>query len=190
MSNTQGAAIYRIQTFYPLQAPKLAQHYHQQHIKALRDFRVNQISSANTKWWHQPNVYAIVISNQKQQIVAGSRVEIIHPNYPLPLESAIQKESPDIIQDIHQYQGQLAEFCGAWISPSARKKGLCKQLVQTSLELSQELGLKRVMSFPSQHTQPIFEQLGFEAVYNTHKQSTYIYPDERYQSTLMGKSIS
>ncbi len=145
------------------------------------------MSSTHAKWWEQPNVHVLILRDATEQMLTGVRIEISHPDYSLPLEMIIQKDSPDIIQYIYQQKSVIGELCGGWVHPSARGQGVFRQVIQTAIEYTKVLGLTWVLGIAGQHSIAFFETFGFETFENIHQQSTYVYPDERYCSTLLIK---
>ncbi|EJF53465.1 hypothetical protein SapgrDRAFT_1761 [Saprospira grandis DSM 2844] len=182
---------YRIKQFNAIAEPELSRDYHQKHLEVLAAFGVGPLGSTLSPWYNQPAVTVFAVYDEFDEILAGIRLERLEQQpYELPLSHAICVDSPDLLPKICRHKGQLAEICGAWVAPRARKCGLLQHLIGLCIDLGKKMQLDYLLAMPPEHTKAIFTEYSFSPVPNAFGRSEYCYPDDRYTSTLMELGLS
>ncbi|WCL82757.1 hypothetical protein PPO43_06585 [Saprospira sp. CCB-QB6] len=182
---------YSIKQFDAITEPKLSADYHRKHLEVLAAFGVGPLGSTLSPWYQRPAVTVFVAYDESDEMLAGIRLERLEQQpYELPLCHAISVDSPDLLPKIGRHKGRLAEICGAWVAPTARKRGLLQHLIGLCIDQGEKMQLDYLLAMPPQHTKGIFREYGFSPVPNALGRSEYCYPDDRYTSTLMELDLS
>lgn len=182
---------YSIKQFDAITEPKLSADYHRKHLEVLAAFGVGPLGSTLSPWYQRSTVRVFMALNDQQEIVGGLRLECLNRHSSeLPLSHAIAVDSPDLLPKIDLHKGRLAELCGAWLAPEARKKGLLMALTAAAIDYAYSIELDYLISLSSAHSRYVFDELGFSELPNKKGISAYKYPDSRYLSTLMELDLS
>src|SRR5690554_2355007 len=88
------------------------------HHKVLESYGVTKVTSADTSWRKNANVFLILVESvEDRRLLGGARIQLNTLETPLPLIGAIKDLDPAIVEYINQFQTkEVAEFCGLWNS--------------------------------------------------------------------------
>lgn len=178
---------FRIRVLRAIDYPEIAQEYRRKHHGVLEKYEVaGKIDSLRINWWHYLGSY-LVIAEEKDtgEIVAGIRLDIKSKNYTISMEDALKKLSTDFVRRVQEYDDNLAEACGWWVHEKYSKIQLPFHLLRAGVVVSTKLGIKSIIGFPHQYSINITQKLGFTIVDDIGDQGSFIYPDERYKSSVV-----
>ncbi len=174
-----------IKVLKSVEYPNIAKLYASEHTKVLKSFNVDA-SSNNPKWKDDPFTY-MFIAMCKRKIVAGMRLDVENSNSSIPLVNSLREVSWGLVSYVKNLSPiGLAEVCGWWILKEYSGLNIPGRLLQAGVDFSKQLGIKYVLGFPHQHTKPIMEKYGFTTLDFVGDQGSFVYPDSRYVSTVVG----
>jgi hypothetical protein len=105
---------------------------------------------------------------------------------PLPMSEALTKVSEEFRDLVNNLKPLgLAEGCGWWVKEGYGGLGLPGILLRAGVSVSPRLGISYIFGFPHQHTKPIMSKYGFIAVDVIGDNGSFVYPDDRYRSTVV-----
>src|ERR1700733_232957 len=87
----------RIRAFRAIDDNDACNMYAQEHLKILKIFGITKITTANTDWIYNPNVYVIYAERLEDNMpVGGARIHLYDKQYPLPMDIAVKDFDPGI----------------------------------------------------------------------------------------------
>jgi hypothetical protein len=178
---------FEIRMLRSVEHPEVAMQFAREQQEVLRLFGVNGITSAKQAWQSDPNTYMfIAIDTETQQMVAGMRLDRESDTKPIPMAEALTPISTEFCDLVNTLKPLgLAEGCGWWVKEGYAGKGLPGILLRAGVSISTELGINYIFGFPHQHTKPIMSKYGFIAVDVLGENGSFLYPDNRYRSTVV-----
>ncbi|MCB0491076.1 MAG: hypothetical protein KDC93_01545 [Cyclobacteriaceae bacterium] len=169
-----------------VESPEVARCFTKEHTNVLKQIGVN-VTSAKQDWQSNPNTYMFIAEvAETGEMVAGMRLDMDSEIKPIPMAEALTKLSPefgDIVDNLKSCG--LAEGCGWWIKKGYSGLGLPGTLLRAGVSVAPRLGIHYIVGFPHQHTKPIMAKYGFIAVDVIGTNGSFMYPDERYNSTVV-----
>lgn len=178
---------YIIRMLRSVEHPEVAKRFANEQLEVLKSFGVTGVNSAKQPWQTDPNTYMFVAEDvMTGELVAGMRLDIESDNKSIPMAEALTKisvEFCDLVENLKPLG--LAEGCGWWVKPGYAGIGLPGILLRAGVSVSPQLGIKYIFGFPHQHTKPIMSKYGFTAVDVIGDNGAFVYPDERYRSTVV-----
>lgn len=167
--------------------PEVARKFAQEQLAVLKLFGVKGVTSAQQAWQSDPNTYMFTAEDVSTgELVAGMRLDMQSASKPIPMSEAlthISAEFNDVVDNLTPLG--LAEGCGWWVREGYAGLGLPGILLRAGVSISPRLGINYIVGFPHQHTKPIMSKYGFIAVDVIGENGSFIYPDERYRSTVV-----
>ncbi|WP_133259744.1 hypothetical protein [Pseudochryseolinea flava] len=167
--------------------PGVAQQFAQEQKEVLRAFGVTGVTSAKQAWQSDPNTYMFIAEDVNSgEMVAGMRLDRESDAKPIPMSEALTKissEFRDLVENLRPLG--LAEGCGWWVKDGYAGMGLPGILLRAGVSASPRLGINYIFGFPHQHTKPIMSKYGFIAVDVIGDNGSFVYPDDRYRSTVV-----
>ncbi len=167
--------------------PATAKSFAEEQSAVLKLFGVTGVTSAKQAWQSDPNTYMFVAEDVATgQFAAGMRLDMDSDNKPIPMLEALTKVSSefhDVVSNLRPLG--LAEGCGWWVKEGYGGLGLPGILLRAGVSVSPRLGINYIVGFPHQHTKPIMSKYGFIAVDVIGDNGSFIYPDDRYRSTVV-----
>ncbi|GHB42507.1 hypothetical protein [Mongoliitalea lutea] len=149
------------------------------HHNVLQQYGVNKVTSANNDWMYNPFVYVVVVElKETGEIVSGLRLHIAHPDYPLPMETAVSQVDKNVFELVCSYgKHGTAEVSGLWNSRSISGYGIgAVYLIRAGIALSTQLKLGSLLALVAEYTLPPSLQKGFEIEPAIGKDGTFFYP--------------
>lgn len=171
-----------IKAFQAIQEPELARAYVEGHESVLASYGIPKISSSSDSWTQNPNVYALVVLNEKEKVVGGARIHIRSNQHELPIENAINKIDPDFRQWMTRFSNEkIGEMCGLWNSRSISGKGVSQMLMRSAMAksgivIANQLNLNALMGLCAPWTLPTILDLGFTIEESVGDKGAYAYP--------------
>ncbi len=177
----------RIRCFHATNNTEVAKIYMSGQQDVLKEFNISGVTSAKNNTWENENTYIFIAEDVKTgEIGAGMRLDVADINHKLPLEMALENQVDDLSQRIHRFDHVIAEACGWWVKKSFSERRLPKFTLLAGIAIAPKLRINYIVAFPHQHTISIMTNVGFTIAktIGTHEGS-FIYPDERYNSTIV-----
>jgi hypothetical protein len=166
--------------------PDVARCFAKEQQEVLKLFGVHGVTSASQPWQTDPNTFMFVAEDPSGEIVAGMRLDMESDHKPIPMSAALTKVSAefrDVVETLKPLG--LAEGCGWWVKEGYAGLGLPGILLRAGVSVSPRLGINYIFGFPHQHTKPIMSKYGFIAVDVIGDNGSFVYPDDRYRSTVV-----
>lgn len=158
------------------------------HYKVLEAYGVTKVTSADTSWKANPNVYLLLVElGESGRIVGGARIQLRSTGFPLPLEDAIYEKDASIVDFMSKYQDlEVAEYCGLWNSREIAGFGIGSiYLVRLGVALSSLLNLKNLMALCSPATVKTAESVGFKIISSLGNEGKFLYPKDGLVATIL-----
>lgn len=157
-------------------------------MEVLRIYGITQITTANTDWMKNPNIYVIAVESEDQdKTYAGSRIQIADGIHPLPIEDAVGKMDPKIHDLVKSYIPEGAgEFCGLWNSREVAGMGIGSIFLgRTSVALSYLLKIRKLFGLCAPTTYPNSIKIGYETIKSIGMDGQFYYPKEDLLATSL-----
>lgn len=179
----------KIKVVRAMSSPEETKRYIDGHYKVLESYGVTKVTSADTSWVNNSNVFLLLVESAEDPdlVLGGGRIQLKSEDYPLPLEGAILEKDDKILSFMEQFQGhKVAEYCGLWNSRLVSGYGIGSiYLIRIGVAIASFLNLKALMAFCSPYTVKNSQSVGFEIIKELGDQGTYLYPKEGLIATIM-----
>lgn len=167
----------------------LCMQYINGHVKVLEDFGITSITSNNSLWIENTDMYCVVAFDSKtDEMVGGIRIQIANGVMPLPVEKAIGKMDSRIYDVIKNYafQGGVGELSGLWVSNKLRGLGMGPYLVRAIISSANQLNFKTLIGICGENTLTMFKNVGFLIDQSLGKNGGFPYPSEDLTAHVVG----
>lgn len=167
--------------------PEIARQFAIEQQQVLKLFGVNGVTSASQAWQQDANTYMFIAEDLSTgELVAGMRLDMQTDEKQIPMAQALHGVSTEFIDVVNTLKPLgLAEGCGWWVKTGYGGLGLPGILLRAGVSVSPQLGINYIVGFPHQHTKPIMSRYGFIAMDVIGDNGSFMYPDERYRSTVV-----
>jgi len=158
------------------------------HLKVLESYGVTKVTSADTSWVSDPNVYLIIFESVgDKRILGGGRIQIRSSDFPMPLENAIAEIDNSIYDYMARFgEHEVAEYCGLWNSKEVAGYGIGSiYLVRIGVAIAAILNLKRIFALCSPATVKISKKVGYRVIEELGKNGEFLYPKEGLIATIL-----
>lgn len=156
------------------------------HAEILTSYGIKKVTSANTDWFYDSNVFLIMVESiSGDEIYGGARLHIKNYNYKLPIETAIEnldKNIQNIINDTRV--NKTGELCGLWNTKNMSGTGLSAILIRTGIAragilIAEKLNLDSLYTLSAPWTINMVKKMGFviEESIGNNGQFNYPKPD-------------
>lgn len=152
----------------------------QEHAKILQEYDITKITSFQSQWFYNPDVYVIIVS-KGSEIIAGERIHLANMDYPLPIEQAIlqvfkktYKHKPLINYPKNAVAGEL---CALWSKKEMEGYGLSVLLTKIGVATAHLLHISRLFLLCSPHTVEMCRYSGCEIDTTIGNEGTFLYPN-------------
>lgn len=177
----------RIRAFRAIDDEAACLRYAQEHMEILKIFGITKITTANTGWIYNPNVYVILAERIADNVpVGGARVHLYDKNYPLPMDDAVRDFDPSVKQLLaqHQENGGTGEICGLWNARSVAGWGIGTMfLSRAGVAMAAQLPMHSMYVLCGEHTIGITLEKGFVIEEKLGNKGTFYYPKEGLVAT-------
>lgn len=159
------------------------------HQKVLADYGIMNVTTNNSKWMLDPNIYVVVAESEDQtEMYGGIRVHIADGKEPLPLEQAIGKMDSRIYEIIKSYvDSGTGELCGLWNSKLVAGMGISLLLIRAGISIVTQIKLDSLFTICADYTMPMVKRVGFEVEDSIGKKGDFVYPNENYIARVLRK---
>lgn len=162
--------------------------YIQGHIKVLETYGVSKVTSADTSWTEDPNVYLILVEAiDDQRILGGARIQLNSVQFPLPVVEATKGLDARILEYMAPYkQLEVAELCGLWNSKEVAGYGIGSiYLGRVGVAISSQLNIKRLLALCSPATLRNCYKVGYKIITTLGENGKFFYPKEGLIATAL-----
>lgn len=182
----------RIRAFRAIDDPESSVRFAEGHSQVLASYGVKQVTSANTEWLANPDVYVIVVESlEDRRIVGGTRIHVANDVYPLPFVEALAPMDTKVADMVNQYAPNgTGELCGLWTDRESTGKGLSILLTdagvaEAGIALAHQLRLKSLFVLCAPWTVSMAKNAGFMVQEAVGNKGTFPYPKPDLLATLL-----
>ncbi len=174
------ATCFDIMCFRAVDYPELCAQYVEGHINVLKDYGVTSVTSSNPTWTRNPNAYCIV-AIREGEMLGGIRIHKADGIHKLPMEVGVSKVDPTVSEEIEAHIDLgCGEQCGLWNSKKIRGYGISWILVNSSIAILPQLGIRKLYGLASDYSMFLFSPAGFEIQRQFGNKGDFNYPTEKY----------
>lgn len=180
--------MFRFRAFRAIDEPETCRKFIKEHKKVLKEYGVTNLASAEDDWMHWPTVYVVVAETQSSgELVAGTRIQLAHPDYPLPMEKALVKQDEKIAAMVKHYSKRMTAEVGAfWCSKSSGMAGLATQfLSRAAIVTAWQLEVEHLLALVAPYTLSTSFKKGFEIEKRVGNNGKFMYPNKDILSTTV-----
>lgn len=179
-SQKEKVTTFDIRCFRAIDCPELCAEYVKGHINVLKDYGVTSVKSSNPSWTKNPNAYCVV-AIRDNEMLGGIRIHKAAPDYVLPMEEGVSRIDPTVTIEINRNMLEgCGEQCGLWNSKVISGYGISWVLVNASIAILPQLGIKKLFGLASDYSMFLFSPAGFEIQKQFGNNGDFNYPTEKY----------
>jgi hypothetical protein len=175
--------------FQAIDEPELCDQYSLGHIKVLRDYGIENVTTNNNSWMNNPHTYCVVArySNSKE-LIGGVRIQIADGIHPLPVEEAIGYLDKTIHEKVNHYaiNGGIGESCGLWVAKEVKGMNIARYLMWASVSSANQLNFSTMLGICAGYTLKLFGEIGFVIDKSLGNQGDFPYPNSDYIAHVIG----
>ncbi len=179
----------KVFAFRAIDNPELCMEYLYGHKKVLIDHGIENVTTNNNLWLHNPHVYCVVARNLvSKELIGGVRIQVADGIHPLPVEEAIGEMDPKIHEKVDWYarNGGIGESCGLWISKSAKGVGVSRYLMRASVASASQIRFGTMLGICAGYTLKLFGEIGFVIDRELGDKGNFPYPNHKYIAHVIG----
>lgn len=168
----------KIRAFRAIDEPEACVKFAEGHSNVLSAYGVTKVTSANTEWAENPDVYVCMAETSDGVAAGGVRVHVSNGSVRLPMEVAIGK----VEENVYEFMDQRAvngagELCGLWNSREVAGFGIgTTYLMWAGITLTRQLQLNSLFALCAEHTLKISVEKGFVIEMGLGNRGTFFYP--------------
>lgn len=189
MDETKIYHSFHLWAFRAIDEVEFCREYIKGHIKVLMDYGITSITSNNSEWIENPNMYCVMaIDTKTNEMVGGIRIQIANGIFPLPVEKAIGNMDAriyDIVKN-YAYNGGIGELSGLWVSNKLKGVGMGPYLVRSIISSANQLNFITLIGICGENTLPMFKNVGFLIDRSLGKNGGFPYPTEDLTAHVVG----
>lgn len=161
--------------------------YIEGHRKVLIDYGVINITSYNSEWMENPDMY-VIVAHDGNEYCGGIRVQVANKKYNLPIEDAISPMDKDIINYVDKFysNGGVGELCGLWNSKKISGYGISVLLSRAGISIVNQLNFSTMVGICAEYTLKMFRNVGFVIDRSMGTNGEFPYPNESYKTMVLG----
>jgi hypothetical protein len=178
----------RIKVFRAVDNVDLCQKYVDGHVRVLAIYGITMITSAKVQWFEDPDTYVIMVESEDgEKLYGGARVQVAKGNYELPIENAIKKFDPSILQIVEDsIPLGTGELCGLWNSREVAGLGIGSiYLGRVGVAVAMSLKLHNLFALCAPATVKNCMRVGFEVEERLGDRGGFFYPKEGLVATAV-----
>ena len=171
---------FKVKCFRAIDHIDLCKEYVEGHVKVLKDYGVTSVKSSNPDWMYNPDTYCVV-AIRSGEMLGGIRIQKANGEILLPMEEGVSKVDPTVSDEINEnMQYGCGEQCGLWNSKEIRGYGISWVLVNASIAILPQLGIKKLYGLASDYSMFLFSPAGFIVQKRFGNNGDFNYPTEKY----------
>ena len=178
----------RIRVFRAIDNIELCQKYVDGHVRVLAIYGIAMITSAKVLWFNDPDTYVIMVeSHDGEKLYGGARVQVAKGVYELPIENALKKFDPTVLDLIRDHiPGGTGELCGLWNSREVAGLGIGSiYLGRVGVALAKLLNLSTLFALCAPATVKNCMRVGFQVEDKLGDNGGFFYPKEGLVATAV-----
>ncbi|NUM31598.1 MAG: hypothetical protein HUU47_04660 [Bacteroidetes bacterium] len=175
--------------FRAIEEPETCEKFLNGHVAVLKDYGITNITTNNSEWMKNPNIYGIVAEiYPDMEIVGGIRVQISDEQNWLPVEKAISKMDPKIHDIVKKYRenGGVGELCALWNAKRVAGIGISILLTRAGISMANQLDFGTLVGICAEYTLEMFRRVGFVVDDSLGMNGEFQYPNENYIARVLG----
>ena len=180
---------FNVWAFRAIDDIELCNEYVKGHIKVLADYGIASITSNNTIWLENPNMYCIVVEDAlTKELLGGIRIQVADGVFPLPVEKAIgymDNRIYDVVKN-YAYNGGISELNGLWVSNKLKGVGMGPYLVRAAISSTNQLNFITMIGICGENTLTMFKNVGFLIDRSLGKNGGFPYPSDDLTAHVVG----
>ena len=168
----------RIRAFRAIDEEKTCEKFAEGHKNVLLEHGIVKVTTSNTEWFYNPDVYVMVIESENgEEVYGGERIHIVNDFAPIPLVDAIKLVDEKIINLVQSYkENRAAELCGLWNSKYLTGRGLGQFLIKIGVSLAMQLEIKNLFALCAPYTVKACQNAGFSIIEEVGDNGSFNYP--------------
>jgi hypothetical protein len=163
--------------------------YREGHVNILKDYGITNITTNNTEWFENPNIYGIVAElPESKKVVGGIRMQISDEDNKLPVEKAIGNMDSNIFNIVKRFRenGGVGELCGLWNSKEVAGFGISVLLTRAGISTTNQFECETLMGICAEYTLDMFRRVGFVVDDSLGLNGEFPYPNNSYIARVLG----
>jgi hypothetical protein len=162
------------------------------HEKVLSDYGIKKVTSSNTSWFSDPDVFIVMVESVSgSELFGGARLHIKNKEHFLPIENAISKLDKRIHNLISpDLAFKTGELCGLWNTKNISGNGLSAMLVRTGVAkagifIAEKYHLKSLYTLSAPWTIDMVKKIGFRVEQSIGNHGEFAYPKPDLIATVL-----
>ncbi|MCH8546575.1 MAG: hypothetical protein LAT54_07565 [Cryomorphaceae bacterium] len=164
------------------------ENYRDGHRQVLIDYGISNITTNTNDWMYNPYMYCIVVELEETgEVVGGVRIQISHKDKPLPVEEAVGKIDPKVIDWISSYRnnGGVGELCALWNAKKVAGMGLSLLLIRAGISVVNQVHINSLVTICADYTMWMVRRVGFMVEASLGCEGEFHYPNENYIARIL-----
>jgi len=178
---------YKFYSFRAINDREACDRFEEGHIGILKAYGIETITTNNSIWKFDPNVWVIMVEEMETgNLIGGIRVQKYDGKNELPMVKAIAHLDGRIAGEIDaEFSKGTGECCGMWVSRKGFGKGIAPLLCRASVVISDQIGVQSLFCLVAHYTLEMVKDIGFKVMTHLGDEGHFQYPDERYKAYAM-----
>jgi len=180
--------MYRIRAFRAIDDPESCKKFADGHLNVLLEYGITKVTTANLSWFHNPDVYVILIESEDGSVAyGGERIHLANRHARLPVEDAVSIVDERIYDLTKKYKdaGITGELCGLWNSRSIAGRGFSTLLTKLGVAMAKRLEVSSLFVLCAPYTVAMCQAAGFEIEKSVGNEGTFNYPKLDLVATIL-----
>lgn len=157
-----------------------------EHENVLKDLGVSSVVKYDDAWMNDPDTIVFVAEHDDLGMVAGIRLQRAKPGQELPMEKALRKIEPRLINHLdHLAEKGNAELGALWNAHRFAGNGVPHMLIAAAVATANQLELTTMVCFVAEYIAPYCSMTGFMAMEQFGAKGCYNYPLPEMRSYVM-----
>ncbi|UKJ08999.1 hypothetical protein [Solitalea lacus] len=178
-----------IRVFRAIDDPDACQKYIEGHRRILEIHGVVKITSYKHDWVDDPHTMVILVEEQESgRVMGGARLQLRRSGQSLPIELALSKYDPKILEMVHQAElnGGTCELCGLWNSMEVAGMGIGSYILsRIGAAISTQLPIASIFVLCSPVTVRMGRRVGAVVERQLGNNGLFYYPKDDLIATAM-----
>lgn len=168
----------KIRAFRALDDQERCERFAQGHRNVLLEYGITKVTTSNTSWFHNPDVYVVTVESEDgSKIFGGERIHKANDYAPLPMEDAISVVDKRVYDVIANYKSAgTGELCGLWNSRVVAGRGFSQLLTKIGVSLARQISLSSLFVFCAPYTVDMCKKAGFKVETGLGNEGKFNYP--------------
>jgi hypothetical protein len=179
----------RFRVFRPVDDMFMCEKYIQGHVNVLRDYGITNITSNNTLWTQNPDIYAVVAESMDgRNLYGGIRVQIANDFQNLPVQEAIGEMDNRLNAKVEEMriEGGCGELTALWNSKLVKGYGVSVFLTRAAISIIDQLKFKILIGICGDYTLEMFSRVGFVIEKELGESGGFPYPKQDMIAWVLG----